>query len=154
MTAVIILILLGILLFLIEFLIIPGTTVAGIGGLILMGSGVYLSFENWGTKAGFLVLLGTLIMSVLILVFALRSKTWKGAMLHTSIDGKVNEGPAEGQINPGDAGVTLTRLAPIGKIKVNDISLEGKSSEGYINPHTEIIVVKITGAQAIVKPKK
>lgn len=154
MAGIIILILLGILLFLIEFLIIPGTTVAGIGGLILMGSGVYLSFENYGTKVGFIVLLFTLVGSVLILIFALRSKTWKGAMLNSKIDGKVNVGPEEGKIKPGDSGIALTRLAPIGKIKVNDISMEGKSSEGYINPNTEIEIIKITGAQAIVKPKK
>ncbi len=154
MTAIIILILLGILLFLIEFFIIPGATVAGIGGLILMGSGVYIAFDDYGNQVGLLVLVFSLIASILILVFTLRSKTWKGAMLNTSIDGKVNEGPLEGSINKGDNGIALTRLAPIGKIRINDITMEGKSSEGYIDAQTKITVVKITGAQAIVKPIK
>lgn len=154
MAGVIILIILGILLFLIEFLIIPGTTIAGIGGLILMGSGVYLAFENFGTQAGFIVLISTLFASVIILVIALRSRTWKGAMLSSKIDGRVNVGPEEGKIKPGDTGIAITRLNPIGKIKVNDIVIEGKSLEGYVNPNTEVTVVKLIGAQAIVKPKK
>lgn len=154
MTAIIILILLGILLFLIEFLIIPGATVAGVGGLILMGSGVYLAFDNFGNQVGLFVLVFSLVASILILVFALRAKTWKGAMLNAKIEGKVNEGPAEGSIKAGDNGIALTRLAPIGKIRINDITIEGKSSEGYIDPNTKITVIKITGAQAIVKPIK
>lgn len=154
MIGIITLILLGILLFLIEFLIVPGTTVAGIGGLILMGSGVYLSFDNFGTQTGFIVLVATLIASVLILVLSLRSKTWKKAMLNTKIVGKANMGPQEGVISAGDKGITLSRLGPIGKVKINDVTMEGKSTAGYLDPNTKIEVIKIIGSQAIVKPLK
>ncbi len=154
MVGVIILILLGILLFLIEFLIIPGTTIAGIGGLILMGSGVYLAFENFDTQVGFIVLISTLMASVIILIIALRSRTWKNVMLKDKISGRVNLGPGEGKIKTGDHGITLTRLNPMGKIKVNDVIVEAKSIGGYLNPKTEIEVIKISGFQAIVKPVK
>jgi membrane-bound ClpP family serine protease len=73
-------------------------------------------------------------------------------MLNSKIDGIVNEGPGENTINPGDKGVTLTRLNPMGKVKVNEIIIEGKSIGGYLNPKTEIEVIKVTGSQAIVKP--
>jgi membrane-bound ClpP family serine protease len=154
MTGVILLILLGILLFLIEFLIIPGITIAGIGGVILTGAGIYLAYQNFGPRTGFWVLLGTLIVSVIILAFSLRAKTWKKAMLDTNIDGQANESPREGAINPGDKGITVTRLAPMGRVKVNGIVLEGKSVEGYVNPKTEIEVIKLVGSQVFVKPVK
>ncbi|MCK4920356.1 MAG: NfeD family protein [Bacteroidales bacterium] len=154
MIGIIVLIFLGILLFLIEFLIIPGTTVAGIGGLILMASGVYLSFENYDSTTGFIVLVCTLFVSVLILVLALRSKTWKKAMLDTKIDSKVNLGPEKDSISVGDKGIAITRLGPIGKVRINDITMEGKSQEGYVDPNAEIVVLKIIGSQAIVKPLK
>ncbi len=154
MIGVFILILLGIILFLIEFLVVPGITIAGIGGLILMGSGVYLAFENFNSQVGFIVLIVTLLSSVIILAIALRSRTWKGVMLSDKIDGKVNTGPGLNMINPGDKGMTLTRLNPIGKIRVNGIIMEGKSIQGYLNQKTEIEVIKITGSQAIVKPLK
>ena len=152
MAGVIILIVLGIVLFLIEFLIIPGTTIAGIGGLILLAAGIYLAFENYGYQVGLIILGVTLISSIIILIIALRSRTWKGVMLNTNINGIVNEGPAADLVKPGDKGITVTRLAPIGKIKVNDLIMEGKSIAGYLNPKTEIEIIKITGSQAIVKP--
>src|SRR6056297_1380360 len=107
MIGVFILILLGILLFLIEFLVIPGATIAGIGGLLLMASGVYLAFENFNSQVGFIVLIATLVSSVVILVIALRSRTWKGVMLSDKIDGKVNIGPGLNVVNPGDKGISI-----------------------------------------------
>ncbi len=154
MIGIFILILLGIILFLIEFLVVPGITIAGIGGLILMGSGIYLAFANFSTQIGFIVLVATLLSSVIILAIALRSRTWKGVMLSDKIDGKVNLGPGIDVVKPGDKGITLTRLNPIGKIRVNGINMEGKSLQGYLNQKTEIEVIKITGSQAIVKPLK
>ncbi len=154
MIGVFLLILLGILLFLIEFLLIPGITVAGIGGLILITAGVYLAFTEHGTEMGLITLGASLVASVLILAVSLRSRTWKRVMLNTNIDSIVNEGPAEGSINPGDKGKSVTRLAPVGKVKVNNITMEAKSIAGFVDPHTEIEVVKISGSQLIVKPLK
>ncbi|MCF8378055.1 MAG: NfeD family protein [Bacteroidales bacterium] len=154
MIGIIVLILLGILLFLLEFLIIPGTTIAGIGGLILMASGIYLSFENYDSTVGLIVLGASLLVSILILVLALRSRTWKKVMLDTKIDSKVNMGPEAGSISPGDNGIAITRLGPIGKVKINGIIMEGKSLEGYVDANTKIEVIKIIGAQALVKPLK
>ena len=75
-------------------------------------------------------------------------------MLKDKISGKVNLGPDEGMIKPGDRGIALSKMNPMGRIKVNDVVMEGKSVQGYLNPKTEIEIIKITGSQAIVKPVK
>jgi membrane-bound ClpP family serine protease len=154
MGAVILLISLGILLFLIEFLLIPGITIAGIGGAILTLGGIYLAYSRFGAETGSAVLAGTLLVNVLILTLSLRSRTWKKAMLTTNIDSRVNEIPGLEKIKSGDRGVAVTRLAPMGTVKVNDVVFEAKSIAGFIDPKTEIEVVKITSAQVIVKPIK
>ena len=154
MTVVFLLILLGIFLFLVEFLLIPGITIAGIGGLILIGSGIYLAFTNHGVNMGLITLGSTLLVSVIVIAISLRSSTWKRVMLDTKIDSTSHEALAEGSIKPGDKGETMTRLGPIGKVKVNEIILEAKSISGYVDPHTEIEVVKLSGSQLIVKPVK
>ena len=154
MTGVFLLIILGIFLFLVEFLLIPGVTIAGIGGLILIGAGIYLAFTNHGVTMGLITIGGTLVLSVVILAISLRSRTWKKVMLDTKIDSTSHEALAEGAIKHGDKGETLTRLNPIGKVKVNDIVMEAKSITGYIDAHTEIEVIKSTGTQLIVKPVK
>jgi len=151
-TLIIILILLGIVLFLIEFLLVPGITVAGIGGAILMISGVVLGYFYHGSTAGNLILLGTVGISVLTLYFVLKSRTWKKVMLDSKIDGKVNVLDREsGQINV-DSGVAITRLNPIGKIKVNGEYYEAQAVNQLIDENTPILVTKISGNKIIVEP--
>jgi len=154
MTVVIILILLGILLFVIEFLLVPGITIAGIGGLVLTVFGVYKAFNDFGAATGAWVLIGTLLVSVFVIAMSLRARTWNRLMLKTEIDGTVDTAPTEDQIKEGDIGVTLTRLAPMGKIVVNEIVREAKSTEGFVDEHTEIEVVSIEGTRISVKPVK
>ncbi len=154
MGAIIILIVLGILLFLIEFLLIPGITIAGIGGAIMTMSGVYIAFERFGTKIGVLVLLFTLVSTIVMFAFSLRSKTWKKAMLSTNIDSNVADDLGLELLHEGDKGETIGRLAPMGMIRISGHSYEAKSIAGYIEPHTPVEIVKISASQIIVKPIK
>lgn len=154
MTVVIILILLGILLFVIEFLLVPGVTIAGIGGLVLTVFGVYKAFNDFGATTGVWILIGTLLASVFVIAMSLRARTWNRLMLKTEIDSTVDSALTEDQIKAGDKGTTLTRLAPMGKIVVNDIVREAKSTEGFVDEHTDIEVVAVEGTRISVKPVK
>jgi membrane-bound ClpP family serine protease len=147
MTAVILLIVLGILLFVIEFLLVPGVTVAGIGGLILTVFGVYKAFSDCGPEVGVWVLIGTILLSVFVIAMSLRARTWSKLMLKTNVDGTVDHNLTEEEIKVGDKGLAVTRLAPMGKIMVNDMVREAKSLEGYIDEHTEIEIVSIEGTR-------
>jgi len=152
MGIIIILIVLGILLFVIEFLLVPGVTIAGIGGLILTVFGVYKAFNNYGSNVGVWVLIGTIILSVFVIAMSLRARTWNRLMLKTKIKGTVDTDLTEDQVKPGDLGTTLTRLAPMGKILINDLVREAKSTEGYIDEHKDIEIVSIEGTRISVKP--
>ncbi|MCK4880819.1 MAG: serine protease [Bacteroidales bacterium] len=154
MTVVIILIVLGILLFVIEFLLVPGITIAGIGGLVLTVFGVYKAFNDFGSTTGVWVLIGTLMLSVFVIAMSLRARTWNRLMLKTNVQGTVDSDITEDQIKGGDLGTTMTRLAPMGKIKVNRIVREAKSIEGFIDEHTDIEVVSVEGTRISVKPVK
>lgn len=154
MATIIILIVLGILLFVIEFLLVPGVTIAGIGGLVLTVFGVYKAFNDFGTTTGIWVLVGTLMLSVFVIAMSLRARTWSRLMLRTNIDGTVDSNIREEQIKAGDRGKSLTRLNPMGKVEVNGIVREAKSLEGYINVHSDIEVVEVEGTRISVKPIK
>lgn len=154
MAVIIILILLGILLFVIEFLLVPGVTVAGIGGLLLTVFGVYKAFDNYGPTVGVWVLIATILLSVFVIAMSLRARTWNRLMLKTNINGTVDKDLTQEQVKPGDRGTTITRLAPMGKILVNNLVREAKSIEGYINEHSEIEIVSIEGTRISVKPVK
>ena len=151
MTVIIILIVLGILLFVIEFLLVPGVTVAGIGGLILTVFGVYKAFNDFGSSVGIWVLIGTIMLSVFVIAMSLRARTWNRLMLKTKVNGTVDKNLTDDQIKVGDIAVTLTRLAPMGKIRINELVREAKSIEGYIDEHGEVEVVSIEGTRITVK---
>ncbi len=153
-TLIIILILLGIFLFLIEFLLIPGITVAGIGGAVLMIGGVILGYHHHGMQVGNLILLGTVAFSILTLYFVFKSKTWKNVMLDSKIDSKVNLLERnETMIKQGDEGLTVARLNPMGKVLINGEYYEAKCLNQFLDEQTPIVVIKISDNKIIVKPK-
>lgn len=149
--AIILLILLGLLLLLIEFVIIPGVTVAGIGGFLLLGASVYMAFTKYGTGAGFLTLAFVLVASPLLIYFLFKSKMGKKMVLESLVDGKVDAFDTE-NIRVGDTGKTIGRLAPSGKVRVNNEVVEAQSTGGYIDHNTDIRVLKILTNKIIVEP--
>jgi len=154
MAGIIILILLGIILFVIEFLLVPGITVAGVGGLILTVLGVYKAFNDFGTTTGAWFLIGTILVSILVIAFSLRARTWRKLMLKTNNDSTVDTDITEDQMKVGDNGEAVTRLAPMGKVRINDIVREAKSIDGYIDEHSPVEVVSVKGTSILVKPIK
>lgn len=153
-TLIIILILLGIVLFLIEFLLVPGITIAGIGGAILMIGGVILGYHYHGPSAGNMILLGTVLFSVLTLFFVLKSRTWRKVMLDTSIESRVNQlDRGENKVQVGDIGITITRLNPMGKVLIGGEYYEAQSLNKLIDEKTPIEVIKVSENKIIVKPQ-
>lgn len=146
------LIFLGIILILIEVLVIPGTSVAGFLGMFLMAVGVYLAYTKISITTGHYTLGASLIASVILIIFALRPRTWKKAMLTASVDGKVVNIETEESLI-GKEGITITRLNPIGKVKVDDKYYEAKSWYTIIEPNTQVEIIRIESNLLIVKPK-
>lgn len=148
--AIIVLILLGLLLLLLEFAVVPGVTIAGIGGFLMLAWSVYLAFAQYGTGAGFATLLVVLIAAPALIVYFFRSKAGKKMVLQTNIDGKVETFETD-DIHPGDTGVTLGRLAPMGKVKVNGVSVEAQSTGPFIDHNKPVKILKVYPGKVIVE---
>jgi membrane-bound ClpP family serine protease len=149
--SIILLVVIGIFLFLVEFLLVPGVTIAGIAGFILLVGAIYFGYNTYGTPEGHYILAGTAFLSFLTIYFSLRSRTWKRLMLDSRIDGKVSS-YAEDKVNIGDVGQTITRLNPMGKVMINGEFLEAKSTGPYIEQKKKIKVVNIKDFRVIVEP--
>jgi membrane-bound ClpP family serine protease len=148
---IVLLITLGITLLLLEILVLPGITLAAIGGVVMMGAGIYLSYHQYGSTVGHFTVLGTLILSGSALVLVLKSKTWNRIKLDAEIDSKVDK-LDESSVSVGDVGICISRLAPMGKIRVNKTVMEAKSQGTYIDEKTKVEVVGIMDKVVIVKP--
>lgn len=141
-TAIILIILLGIILLLIEFLIVPGVTVAGIGGSILLVGGVICAYIFHSSTIGNYVLLGTVLAIIAIFIWAFKAKSWRRFGLETSIEGHAPENPVT-ELQVGDKGKSVSRLAPIGKAMIGNKVMEVRSNGGYIDANQDIQVIRI-----------
>jgi len=151
--AIIVLILLGLLLLLLEFAVIPGVTIAGIGGFLMLVGSIYLAFAEYGTWPGIITLLIVLILAPLMFFYFFRSRAGKKMVLDTNIDSKV-ETFDSAKIQVGDTGKTVGRLAPSGKVKVNSETVDAQSTGSFIDHNTPVRVVKILPNKIIVEPIK
>ena len=151
-TVIAVLIVVGLLFLLLEILVVPGTTVVGVVGFILVGIGVWQTYISYGSPIGHYVLAGTLVLTVTALGLSLRSKTWKRAMLDAEIDSKVNTYD-ESAVKVGDEGVTTGRLVPLGKALINGQYFEVRSMGEFINEQTKIVVIKVEFNNIYVKLK-
>lgn len=148
---IIFLIVLGIVLLLIEFTILPGITIAGVGGFMLFAYSIYLAFTSYGALAGFLTLGFILVMSPLLIIWLFKGKRGKKMVLNTVLDGVANEINKE-KVKIGDIGITVGRLAPMGKIKVNDEVVEVKSTGTFIDPGEKVKIIHIEKSLITVEP--
>ena len=139
----------GIGLLILELLAIPGTTIAGLCGVGLLVYGIYEVFMGYGTFWGVVAILIALVISIALLAYSLRTKTWKRFSLNKEIDSKVNV--IENDIHVGDFGVAITRLAPMGMAEINSQRIEVYTSTSYVEPGTALVVEAVEGNKVRVR---
>jgi membrane-bound ClpP family serine protease len=151
MTIIVLLILTGLLLLVLEFFVFPGITISGIGGFLTISLGVYIAYSGFGKPTGNIVLVLTILATIVVFAMAFRGKTWNKLMLNTQITGSI-ETVSEDNIKEGDKGITTTRLNPIGRARINEEEVEARCPGKFVEPKTEIEVVKVFKTHVIVKP--
>ena len=139
---VIALLLLGILLLLLEILFVPGTTIVGVGGMILLAIGIYLAYDFIGTTAGHLSLASSVAVIFLALIVLLKGQTWKRMALETNVEGKGVE-QLEKLVFVGDRGKTISRLNPVGKALFGEKIFEVSTTGEFVDEDVNIEVVKL-----------
>ncbi len=150
--AVILLILTGLILLLLEILVIPGTTIVGIIGFLLLAAGIWVTFDHFGAGMGMVAVGSTIVVSAIIFMFIFRSNTWKKLMLKENIDSKI-EMFDKYEPKIGEQGVAISRLAPIGKISIEGHEFEAKAQSSFIDEKSIVEVINIESNKVIVKLK-
>ncbi len=147
-------ILLGIIFLLAEIFLLPGMTISGIAGLIFLVGGIAYAYMYIGTLAGNLTLIISAFLILGSFLYFIKSKSLRRISLKTNIDSKVDTSDLK-KIKVGDKGITQSRLNPIGKVFINDLTVEAKSINGeMINEDTEVIVNKVEWSNILVSKKE
>lgn len=148
-TIIVFLMLVAIVLILLEIFLLPGITIAGIGGFLFAAAGVIYAYAV-SEMAGHITLFLSLVTFGSAFVWLLRSRSFHRVALNTNVDSKLTSSRDLG-IEPGDEGITLSRLAPIGKARFKGITVEAKSMDELINENTPVEIVRVDGYNVLVK---
>lgn len=151
MLLIAILIALGLFLLVLEIVLIPGTTVAGIAGGLLMAAGIFWMYADHGSTAGHTTLAITGVATGISLYYAFKSRAWERFSNKDAIDGRANV--IDENIKPGDEGLTLSSIRPMGSVLVNGIKVEAQTTGEMIEENTSVIVTKVLPNKIIIKPK-
>lgn len=147
-------ILLGIVFLLAEIFLLPGMTVSGIAGFIFLVGGITYAYMYMGVVAGNLALLISVFLLLGSILYFIKSKSLRRISLTTNIDAKVDTSDLK-KISVGDVGITQSRLNPIGKVFINNLTVEAKSIDGeMIDEDTEVIVNKVEWINILVSKKE
>lgn len=143
------LLILAIFLVLLEIFLLPGITVAGIGGAIFAAGGLFYAYSIDATT-GTIALVSSLVAFGIAFLWLMRSNSFHRVALKTDVDSKLTSTRELG-IEPGDEGLTLSRLAPIGKARINEQVVEAKAIGELIDEDTRIVVVRVDGYNVLVR---
>lgn len=149
---VILLVIMGVILLLIELFLIPGISVAGIAGVLFFGGAIYYAYDVLGTAAGHLTLFASIVVLALAIWIFLRSRALEKMALNTKIESK-NDPLKDVKVHSGDTGVAVSRLAPMGKVKVNGFIVEAKTNSDFIDDGAEIVVLEVLSTNLLVEKK-
>jgi membrane-bound ClpP family serine protease len=147
------LIVVGGLMLVVELVLLPGITIAAIGALGCYGGAAWLSWENYGTRGLLVTVAVVIVLTVIATWFSLRAKTWQRFALGDKIESRSQDAP-ERKVKTGDRGVTLGRLAPMGKVTIDGRDYEAKTTGAFVDQHTEVEVIGFENFNIIVKPIK
>ena len=134
-----------------EIFLLPGITIAGIAGALFAVGGIVYAYTI-GATAGNITLASSIVTFSGLFLWLVRSNSFRRVSLKTNIESTV-ESPRNMDLKIGDEGITLSRLAPIGKARFNHITIEAKSPNEFIDENTPVVIIRIDGYNVVVEKK-
>lgn len=144
----VLLLLAGIILIVIEIIFVPGTTLLGIIGGALLVFGIIIGYSKFGTTAGTIVLVCTIVLGGVVTILSFRSGAWERFALRESIKSKFNEDVKIEHLL-GAEGITLSACRPYGKAEIYDKTYEVKTLGNYLTAGVKVKVTKVDKDQKI-----
>ncbi|MDR2139919.1 MAG: NfeD family protein [Tannerella sp.] len=139
----------AVFLLLLEIFLLPGITLAGVGGGLFAVAGIVYAYSVAPTT-GHVTLASSAAVFGGLFCWLLRTKSFQRVALKTNIDATLTSTRDIG-LQVGDRGVTLSRLAPIGKARFGQTVVEAKALESLIDEQTPVTIVRIDGYNVTVQ---
>ena len=134
-----------------ELVLLPGVSIGAILALVSYGGAIYIAFRDYGPFGGRNrrrrgsrpFVRGDCRFAAI--------QTWRRFSLKQKVDSSVMPEPVQQSVRVGDTGMTVSRLAPMGKVEIGGKIYEAKSMDSYIDPRREVEVVGFENFNIIVR---
>lgn len=144
-------ILIGVVLLVVEVALIPGLGLTGIVGAAFMIAAIVYAFIGVSTLVGWLTLIGSILICVLLIVWAVYGKSLDKVALKEKIDSSVAD-PNIATLSVGMRGVAVTRLASIGNAEFDGTVVEVAVRNGnFVDADENVEIVLIQDGTVYVK---
>ncbi len=155
----------GVTLLIVEIFVLPGFGVAGISGIILIflsiflsliGSGPFITFESISMA---IIQLAFAVILAIVLILLLAKYLPKSSLFNRLVLSEAEKAEqgfvsvSEEQSLLGKSGVAVTILRPVGIAEIEGKRVEVISDGEFIQPGTEIKVIKVEGMRVLVSQK-
>ena len=145
-------IVLGIAFFVLEIFFLPGVSIGGIVGTLFTGAGIWYAFAKLGVTAGWIVVAVSVLVLLFVIVYFIKGKPLDKMALDKELE--TNNFYDMSKVAVRDTGVTLSRLAPMGKVLINGEEYEAKFCEGFLDRGVDVVVIDIDGNILLVANKE
>ena len=151
--AIIVLLAIAGLLMVLELFLIPGTTLVGILSLVLWVIAIGWAFVSLDAEIASWVLAGSLVGGASLIIYAMKSGTWKHFTLKSVHQSQVEGSGANirSLLKVGDVGTARSALRPIGYASFHKQRIEVRTFGGYIDAGESICIAKLDGQQIFVQ---
>ena len=138
----------GYVLLAVEAFVIPGFGVPGIAGLISLGAGCYLAYQEFGAALGtFTIVL--VLSSVTVAMWWLPKTRFGRNVVHSSTLATAKA--AETALELGDLGVTESDLRPAGVARFGELRQSVVTEGEFIDTHARVVVTEVRGSRVVVE---
>ncbi|MFC5624153.1 NfeD family protein [Algoriphagus winogradskyi] len=144
------LLIIGLVLFMIEVFLLPGTTVIGVVGLVVSLVGIYYAYLSFDFNTAMWIVGITVIFNVVVIWYGFTSGIWSKFSLKSKLEGGAFDGRTDA-LQIGMPGKAISDLKPIGKATFDEKIYEVKSEDGFIEVGKIISIIKIENNKIIVK---
>lgn len=138
----------GYLLMAAEIFLIPGFGVAGIGGLVCLGAGCYLSYNHFGPAYGALTIVLVMASATAFLMWIPKSRFGRD-VVHTST--LADASAAETELTAGQVGVSESDLRPAGFARFGELRQSVVTEGEFIAADSRIVVTQVQGSRVVVE---
>ncbi|MBR3950513.1 MAG: NfeD family protein [Bacteroidaceae bacterium] len=142
----------AIFLLILELFFLPGLSVAGFFSIVFYGVALYYAFTQMGMVVGTILLIFTIFLTIFVIWYFMRSRTLDKMSLHTNIDATAPT-TIDSNIHVGDKGITISRLNPMGRVRIGNITAEARAID-FIEENVPVIITKIERTTIYVEPSQ